>query len=403
VSSNPSWLWTSASARRRLAGRDVGEIFAAYRTAHHLTQQQLGDRLGFDQSYVCRIENGRRTVRDIPTLNRIAAQLGIPPRLLGLTTATDADFEAMCLFAESSLRLANLVRRAGRPMEAVCELWPLVARLESRSTAPPADPDVLILLAEGCLALGTALGDILPEEELHFSTRWTRRALDLASELGDSALRFHALNLHGNELRKSGRHVDATVLFAEALTDDGSTELHGDTLVLLARARGEMGDARGFDQAIHGASSLLGAQSEASVLLNPFSVREAHIRGLLCTGRESEALLLVNTTSVTVKDHRAVSPQLQVMERITLGAVLAAGGDVDAACEVLGAAVGDGEAYSLPHQVQRAIRAAESMTTKAAERVTAQGLTALGHLHDVAVLPPPLVSAAGTAHQQGRG
>jgi hypothetical protein len=71
-------------------------------------------------------------------------------------------------------------------MRAVWELWPLVARLESRSTGPPIDPDVLILLAEGCL-LGTALGDVLPEEKLRVSAHWTKRGLDLASWLGDSA------------------------------------------------------------------------------------------------------------------------------------------------------------------------------------------------------------------------
>src|ERR1041385_2982785 len=216
---DPSWLWASPSTRRALASRDLGQVFAAYRSIHHLTQQQLGDLLGFDQSYVCRIENGRRTVRDVPTLTRIATRLGLPPRLLGLVTRHDADFEAMCQFAESTMRLADVARRAGRPMEAVGELWPLVARLETRAAEAPADLDVLMLLADGCLALGTALGDVLPEEKLRFSVRWTRRALDLSTRLQDPALRLRALNMHGNELCKSGDYSGASDAFAMALSD----------------------------------------------------------------------------------------------------------------------------------------------------------------------------------------
>ena len=91
------------------------------------------------------------------------------------------------------------------------------------------------------------------------------------------------------------------------------------------------------------------------------------------------------------------------MEQVTMGGVLAAGGDVGAASKVLGVAIGDAEAYELPHQVQRALRVAESMATAAAERVTAKGLAALGRLRDVAALPAPLVSATGTTHRHDQG
>jgi transcriptional regulator with XRE-family HTH domain len=399
MSSTPSWLWTSPSLRLALASRDVGHIFAAYRSIHHLTQTQLGQLIGFDQSYVCRIEKGRRMVRDVPTLTRIAGQLGLPPRLLGLMTSNDSDFEAMCQFAESTLRLADVSRRTGRPMEAVSELWPLVARLESRSTGAPVDPDVLVLLAEGCLALGLALGDVLPEEKLHFSARWTSRALDLATWLDDSALRLHALNLHGNELRKGGDHAGATALFAEALRDEANSKLRGDSLMLLARARGELGDGAGFDHAIHRALSLLDACTVRSTLFNPFSIRETHIRGLLSTGREREAFQMVNDSGAPMGHRRAAPPQWQVIEQVTMGGVLAAAGDIGDASKVLLVAIGNAEAYCLPHQVQRALRIAESMPTDAAAHVIVNGKGALGRLSDVAALPTQLTSSAGAGHR----
>jgi hypothetical protein len=316
-----------------------------------------------------------------------------------LMSSNDTDFEAMCQFAESTLRLADVTRRAGRPMEAVSELWPLVARLESRSTGSSVDPDVLVLLAEGCLALGIALGDVLPEEKLHLSARWTSRALELASWLDDSALRLHALNLHGNELRKGGDHVGATALFAEALRDEANSKLRGDSLMLLARARGELGDGAGFDQAIHQALSLLDTCSERSTLFNPFSIREAHIRGLLCTGREREAFLRVNGSGAPIGHREAAPPQWQVIEQVTTGGVLAASGDVGGASKVLLVAIGNAEAYCLPHQVQRALRIAESMPTVAAAHIVAHGAGALGRLTAVAALPTQLTSSDGARHR----
>lgn len=395
VTAVPSWLWASPSTRRALASQEIGQVFIAYRSIHHLTQHQLGELLGFDQSYVCRIENGRRVIRDVPTLSRIATRLGLPPRLLGLMTKDDDDFEAMCQFAESTLRLTDIARRSGRPMEAVRELWPLVARLESRSSNRPIDPDIVVLLADACLALGTALGDVLPEEKLSISARWTRRALDLSEWLGDSALRVHALNLHGNELRKSGDHAGATRQFAAALNAESNVRLRGDTFMLLARAKGEMGDPDGFDRAIRGAESLLHECTEMSSLFNPFSMREARIRGLLATGRRDSALLLVNDDSLTMAYHGPVPPQWQVIERITVAGVLVAGGDVRSADDLLSTAIADAETSSLPHQVQRSLRIAQSMPPADACQLVAIGEAALRRLR-VSPLPAPLEGMNGT-------
>lgn len=56
-----------------------------YRKAHGLTQVGLADRLGFDQSYVSKVESGRREIRDLDALRRIAEVLVIAPEDLGLS------------------------------------------------------------------------------------------------------------------------------------------------------------------------------------------------------------------------------------------------------------------------------------------------------------------------------
>jgi hypothetical protein len=309
---------------------------------------------------------------------------------MGLSATKDDDFEAMCQFAQSTLRLAEVARHAGRPMEAVRELWPLVARLDSYSATSPADSGVLTLLAGGCLALGTALGDILPEEQLMLSARWTRRALDLSGWLEDPALRLQALNLHGNELRKGGDYSRAVAHFAEALVGGASGRFRGDTLMLMARARGEMGDVAGFDQAIDDAESHLHQCSELSPLFNPFSIREAHIRGLLTTGRADRALQRLTRTD---QPHGPVRPQWQVIERITTAGVLAAAGDDDGASGLLSEGIADAEACALPHQVQRALRIVDSMAHRGREPIRSMGQAALVRLRDASSLPP---SAAAT-------
>ena len=117
-----------------------------------------------------------RKIRDIRTLAHIADRLAIPPHLVGVVGTDDADFATMLQFAEATLRLSEVARQSGHAADAVSELWPLVARLEARLSEGRAERDVLILLAHGRLALGTALGHVLQEERLAVAARWTARA-----------------------------------------------------------------------------------------------------------------------------------------------------------------------------------------------------------------------------------
>jgi transcriptional regulator with XRE-family HTH domain len=61
------------------------EVLREYRKSDGINQADLAQILNFDQSYVSKIENGQRQVRDVETLLRIAQQLEVPPNRLGLS------------------------------------------------------------------------------------------------------------------------------------------------------------------------------------------------------------------------------------------------------------------------------------------------------------------------------
>jgi len=81
-----TWLWTPPRPTPAPVG--VGQLLRAYRQAHGLTQQQLADQLGFDQSYVSKVESGRRAIHDISTLRHIARHLELAPEDVGLAPGT---------------------------------------------------------------------------------------------------------------------------------------------------------------------------------------------------------------------------------------------------------------------------------------------------------------------------
>ncbi|WP_406076162.1 helix-turn-helix transcriptional regulator [Streptomyces virginiae] len=62
----------------------------AYRALHKLKQQDLADLLGYDQSYVSLLERGKRHIRDMVELRRLAHALALPEDELGLLPPTEA-------------------------------------------------------------------------------------------------------------------------------------------------------------------------------------------------------------------------------------------------------------------------------------------------------------------------
>jgi len=79
------WLQGGGHASTGTATHRVGELLSEYRTTHGLTQADLASLLGFDQSYVSKVESGRRQIRDLDALRRIAEVLVVAPEDLGLS------------------------------------------------------------------------------------------------------------------------------------------------------------------------------------------------------------------------------------------------------------------------------------------------------------------------------
>jgi transcriptional regulator with XRE-family HTH domain len=79
------WLSSPASSELELNTDLLGEVLREYRRANKINQADLAQLLHLDQSYVSKIETGKRRVTDIEMLLRIAQQLNISPARLGLS------------------------------------------------------------------------------------------------------------------------------------------------------------------------------------------------------------------------------------------------------------------------------------------------------------------------------
>lgn len=65
----------------------VGEAIKKARLAQHLTQEQLGERVGVQRSQISRLEKGKSVIT-LPTMRRVFRALGIESGILQLG-ATD--------------------------------------------------------------------------------------------------------------------------------------------------------------------------------------------------------------------------------------------------------------------------------------------------------------------------
>lgn len=156
-------------------------------------------------------------------LRHIADRLALPPHVLGITDHTDNDFRAVIPFGRSTVRLAE------------------IARLEARTRDGYAEREALRLLADARLGLGTALGNMLPEERLATAALDCQGPQRRCILRRDPALTTTALRMHGNELRKA-RLVNAAVnrlVAAASLASNRTSRVT--VLPLLARVVGALG------------------------------------------------------------------------------------------------------------------------------------------------------------------
>lgn len=368
------WLWLLPEARRALETRELAVILRCYRKFAGLSQVAMGELLGYDPSYVSLLERRQRTINDRQGLLHISRVLGVPPHALGITNDEDADFLAALQFGESTVRLAEIARQAGRAAEAVEELWPLVVRLEARLREGRVDYGTASLLARARATLGTSLGHVLPEEQLYLAARWTGGAMRLARHLDEGDFLGHVLRMHGNELRKAGRSGAAITRLAEAAELSHDEGERGQTFVLLARAAGEQGDAARHDEAVATADLLMDAAGPSGILFTTFSLREVRVRGLLGTGRASAAAELARARPGSGE---APAPQWAAIEAVTSADALSEVGDLNSAHTLYSEALSLATRLRLPHQIQRVVR---STAKPGLEEVRAD---ALARLHDL--------------------
>ncbi|MER5887763.1 helix-turn-helix transcriptional regulator [Streptomyces sp. NPDC001941] len=349
-----AWRWATPEAQTVLATRDLGRILRYHRRVHGHNQSETGTLLGYDKTYISALELGKRRLTDAHALRHIAAQLALPAHVLGVTDPADTDFRALIQFGQSTVRLAEIARQSGHASEAVAELWPLVARLEARTQAGHTEREALRLLADAQLGLGTALGNVLPEERLATAAHWTAKSLPAATFFTDDALRTTALRMHGNELRKAGPTGAAVSRLVQAAALAPNRESRAAVLPLLARAAGALGDEGLFDRTIREATRLLDVVEHTS-LVNPVALYEIELRGLIGTGRTRAAIQRAehNAPALTT----SVAPQWRVIELITTGRIRLLAGDTSGAAEQFHHATTQARAQRLPHQLQRIVRA----------------------------------------------
>lgn len=375
------WLWSSPHATAALNSRDLGQVLRAYRRINRISQDHLANVLGFDKTYISRIETRRRAIHDVGTLRHIAHTLGVPVHVLGVTESDDATYLAMVQFADSILNLAEIARQSGRAVDAINELWPLVARLEARAAGGYADRESLRLLGRARSALGIALGTVLPEQKLATAARWTGQALVIAERLEPQTTLAERLAMHGNELRKAGRVTAAVARLRRSVALAESSPARIAACAMLARAAGELGHVRLFDTAITAYRHQLESSHPTGMFGNWFTYREIFVRGLVGTGRATRAARHLNQTPTSVP----AAPQWTVIEHVTTGQVLLAVGERVGAEEALLTGIAAAEIYRLPHQIQRAQRLASGQL----DQVTESAQSALRRLDEQLSQPQP--------------
>lgn len=350
------WLWATREASRALRSGDLGTILRTYRKINRFSQERLAAVLGYDKTYISMIETRRRVISDVSTLRHIAHTLGIPVHALGVTEPDDTTYLAMIQFADSILNLAEVARQSGRAVDAVNELWPLIARLEARAAEGLVDRDSLGLLGRARVALGVALGEVLPDEKLCTAARWTGQALQVAERLNQPATLAYTLAMHGNELRKAGHLAASVTRLRHALALSSELPASATACAMLARAAGETGDAELFDDTITNYRHLLDQAGDTDMFNSEFTFREIQLRGLVGTSRAHAAARLM------AQPHHSTpaAPQWAVIEQITTGHVLLTIGDKCNAEGALLSAITGAQTYRLPHQLQRAARIAKN-------------------------------------------
>jgi transcriptional regulator with XRE-family HTH domain len=335
----------------------LARILVAYRQAYSLSQSALAELLGVDQSYISKIERGRRTIKDVQFLKRVVDRLGVQACHIELSTeifpgVSDGDILRL---SSSIISLADTARNAGHPGKAIHELQPLLIRLGEQARANPSDIILLRTIARAKTTLGTALGDVLPQERLHEAATQLSEALALVTYLEKAghkstpAMKIELLKKIGNELRKQGSHSGGADFLERSLALEFDDASRGSAALCLARLRANQRDERAFTKAMRIATSSLERVMDFSPTFNPVAVNEVRLRGLLQLGRLTEKQIEHISGEAAV----GLAPQWSIIREVTIAEAWMSVGNTTDAIAYAGRAINGALLCKLPRQISR--------------------------------------------------
>lgn len=372
-----------------IRGQNLADVLIAYRQANGLSQSALASILGVDQSYISKIERGHRQVNDLQFLKRIVDRLGLDPLLLGLplnTFTSKADDEILQC-SNSIIALAEMARNSGHPEKAVMELRPLLVRLSSRSNRSPDDHTLLKMIARTRTILGTALGDLLPQNRLWEASRELAVALKIIDHLeGEERRRLPArpelLKKLGNELRKQGSHRKASDFLDRSLLLNEDIASRGSAALCLARLKADQNDKRGFAAALRMASNCLEQVDCFSPTFNPVAMHEVRLRGALKLGSLTERQIAAADEQMSI----GLAPHWAIIREVTIAeAWLSVGNISEASCHAE-RAIDGALLCKMPRQISRVFDAFSEMEDPVSDDITdraARGIARLSSLTHV--------------------
>lgn len=247
--------------------------------------------------------------------------------------------------------MAEDLRNAGRAGAANRGLTPALADLKQAAAAGQRDTDFSLVLLDGLLAATVVRGDLATEEDRPQTIALAKNAVRVSLAVSDDAGRALALNVLGNQQR-IGRQFDgalASVARANALQIGPAAACS--SAITIARIASERGDTEQFRDATRIAWTNLDLVKEPTAVINPLSIGEIEVRGLLALGLADEAAGRLEEVG---RYHSAtIAPQWQIILDITSGEAALAQGDLESALAILAQAADSATVQFLPHQLQR--------------------------------------------------
>ncbi|MBV9487414.1 MAG: hypothetical protein JO246_15310 [Frankiaceae bacterium] len=329
--------------------------------AGEIDQPTIAAHIGVKQPYVSRLLN--RSRRPSPMVARAIA------RLVG------EDYEGGKLLGPDDLyRIAQVVRMAeslrtlGRAETALPELSTTIRDLDRAWESGQRDEDFALVYIDALLAYAVTLGDLSPDEESG-PLRAAQRAVTISESYANNSGMAYALNTLGNQQRIANQLRTARETILRAASLEAGALAAGASASWLARIVAEQGDEPAFEEMINRARRALDRLPGTDLFVNPLSIAEIEIRGLLKLGKAAQASSRLSTMP---EPGRESAPQWQVISAITAAEGLVAAGEIEVAIPAFAAAADAATRQYMPRQLQRIVRALVPIMSPASQELVAE-------------------------------